>query len=624
MSFKIEQTKFLLDSLGTSWTSMPEEDQLALMNIWMGYVQLAGEQYSKLYQYDYNKSLSDIQHYLKKTWRKFNIWNYHSCEEDPVFDYDKLNYDNVKWDSKGYIDCSFTPKGSGELYYKDLNSTVDNQANLYWEAKIYIDSLGAGGQIGYFNKYNSDLTNSISFCWDSGKVYGVICDDSNNIEINSTSEFMQVKNAYVITATYLASGGNLEINCYDTNNNLLDSTFVGISTIETLASGGTSGVFECNRFGLGNINYKNNYDHFKDIVSTSGTARVSNIGYADPSFDISIQSIPTLQSQLDEPLSILTYGTDYNIIGSEFYFPTIIPATYLWAEKVYYDNDAVESNFGSLVDYRKDLLEHTTKEYLNNVKGMWHSYVFGPTISNIEVGLSILANEPYSLKDGTISYITSDYNTLYGLIIIRPSDGGEELPYLFKKVSGIAINPRTGVEYRSGDEVKAYEALSDALSVVDDISSPNWWLYHLLNTTSNFTLQKYKSFGIALKPIELTPMSLSIMVCNFINHLKPSDTRAWFTMEDFTPLFVVGNHEYLPYVVAEIIGDENIFLPGEFVYNGSNEIRYSPSREDLLPDEIDLDELGVTSYSIGIGMTQTILLPNFTVPESDLGGYPLV
>lgn len=585
-----ESLGFIIDNLGSFWRGLPAKDQLALLDMWYGYAQLASEGYAYLYQTDYSKSLKDIQTTINHLWKRYVLWHYYDLDYTPAFIPTGLASTKFEWQATKEIDCTFELKGTWDKNELSLVSQADQYSNLYWQAKIN-PTDGVGGLIGYFNTLSKDLTNSIAFGWGDGSLIGLICDSDGNLNINTLTNSLTGSNNYNITATYLASGGELNIKLMDENLNLLDSLSTTFNclpfpysepytlTISEATSGVTGAGFEVDTFGIGNINNKNYIDDFKAIFSSStGTSKIYDLGYMDPTVDTRIQSIPTLQSELDDPIMTLTQGVtgDYLLINSSLHFFNVLPALYLWGHTNYYDNEGVENNFGFMVRYNKDPETHTDAEYLNGIKGLWHSYLFGPTVSNIETGLSIIARQPFAARAGTITDIY-DVDATYGKIIITPTDGTNNLEYTYEKALGLAINPDTGELYKTGDTVEAYQVLTSSLDVVDYKIAPYWWTYHLV--TEPEEVQKYKSFGVRLKQLHLSPNNLTIMVCNFINHIKPSDTRAWFMKENDHPLFIIGDYGHVPYIEVSVIGDQSIYLPLDFIYEDiEQEFLYTRSR----------------------------------------------
>jgi hypothetical protein len=649
--------EFMLKAIGTFWEEMPEEDKTTLMNIWRGYAQITSDLYAQLYQYDYSKSLEDIQYTTNRLWRKYDIWN--NFEFDYLPDFTNIGLASTKFEygsSLERISCEFDRKGGWDKKVLDLTSNIDQYANLYWQVNITPTDSGVGGLVGYFDSYSSDLTNTLAIAWGEGRILGLLCDSTGDLYTSEMSSTLTADDTYVLTATYMATGGSLKIDLYNSQETLLDTMTMyvdildfpnNVLTVSTSASG-VSGMdieFSADTFGIANINTANNIETFNSLfLTTQGNANINSMGYTDPSIITTIQSIPTMQTQLDAPLFTLISGTDYILINNEVHYIEVVPAEYLWAKDTYHDNSAVEKNFGFMVRYEKLESVHTNEEYLAGVQGLWYSYLYGPTINNIETGLAILAREPFSRREGTISSITKETpvdtdaiapftyysgnitaiyslpsDTDYSYITINhgtqgiityfylvsvgrttnpttgnlwqvgdtvpaytslstvpsgqikvDSDDGTSYIYDFRQYVGVGTNPSTKETFAVGDEIDKFQVLTDALQVVDWKSHPTWWIYHLLiEEDFDFTIQRFKSFGVRLKPLYMPANSLSLMVGNFINHIKPVDTRVWFTKQDDTPLFIIGNYEHVNYVNVAIIGDQNIYLPADFIYEDS-------------------------------------------------------
>lgn len=627
--YKLDSQKYLLDMLGSFWSLMSEKDKGIILNFWEGYTQIAADYYARLYQEDYSKSLEDIQTRFFKLWQKYNIIKYFSLEEDPDTDYQGQASDLFLWDNSTHsMECNFINKSSFDARTTPLTSSIDQYTNLYWEVGAREITSGPGGLVGYFNSVSKDLTNSIAVGWSNGRAFGVIGDSDGVLTISTGASGTLVSGDNIITATYIASGGELQVEVYGDGvlvdefsvikavPSFLTDYFYGgngdldisggyvfpgnISTISEGVSGVTGSMWECDTFGITNINNKNHIDEFNEFVyGGSSTAFIYKLVWLDPSIASDIQYIPTLQSSLELPILTLTYGAtgDFVLINNALHFFTIVPGIYFWSPKTYYDNDSVENNFGLMVNYEVNEGAHVTQEYLDGVKGMWHSYLYGPTINNIETGLSILARQPFARKEGIITDIISPYDEEYSLIEVTPTDGTPVNQYFYKTSLGIAINDDTDVPFVEGDTVHKFDILTNALAVVDTKMSDTWWQYHLLG--EDHEIQKHKSFGIRLKKMGLTANSLSIMVGSFINHLKPTDTRVWFMKETDYPIFIMDNYAHTPYVDVLIIGDQNVYLPADFIYDSrSNIVYYGYQETATITYDFNIESAGSTIVSI--------------------------
>ena len=580
---ELERYKFLLDRLGTFWEQLPPQQQVEILNIWRGYGQSAAKLYALLYQYDYSKSLQDIQTTIDKLWKKYTLFHYFDLKSEPPFTQEGNSATNLDYNNEEErLDCSFYLKGGYDRLSTSLVSEIDNFANLYWQVGFSTDT-NSGGLVGYFNSDSDDLTNSISIGWSEGSLLAEICDIYGNLHMEESPNFLAPNTPYTLTAKYIASGGELNVDCLDSSDNLIHTLrlFVppeefpieAISTVSQIASAASGINFTCDLFGITNINFKNKKDFFNS-VSDNGESKVFDFGYMDPSIDKKIQSIPILQSELEYPLIELQENEDFYIINSELYLKDFLLTPYLWGHHNLYDNDAVSDNFGHPVNYELAEDVHVDSIYLNGIKGLWHSYLFGPTISNLETGLTILGMQPYVIKAGKVTYIDT-YSDTQDVIYIEPDDGSETLAYFYNSSIGLAINNATGERIKVGDHISRFHILTSGIKVVDLLNDNNWHTYHLPYIDGiDYSIQKYKSFGIKLKKLELNAFSLQLMICNFINYIKPSDSRAWFLKTDDSPLFMFGDYSHYPYVDVDIIGNQNIYLPADFYYVNHKEKFY--------------------------------------------------
>lgn len=79
-----------------------------------------------------------------------------------------------------------------------------------------------------------------------------------------------------------------------------------------------------------------------------------------------------------------------------------MPYKYLWSHMSIRDLTTVYNNFGCLIDYPG----LDGKSYLRKVQGLWYSYWMGATIADIERGITILNDLPFSQDGGIVESIS--------------------------------------------------------------------------------------------------------------------------------------------------------------------------------------------------------------------------
>ena len=194
----------------------------------------------------------------------------------------------------------------------------------------------------------------------------------------------------------------------------------------------------------------------------------------------------------------------------------------LLAPTVIVDNiRQVENNFGKLVGYTiKDFLDYSSPQmsYLNAVRGLMYVLANGPTVKNIELATAILLNLPVSQRTSRII----DIDKKRGTISLQPVDEsattvavGQAEHYTFSVAetvspfTGIAYNPITGTQYKIGDLVPKFTALTHKVVIEDAITTPTntigglhtWKIYIDTNSVSTKDIPLLAAFYAQAKPI---------------------------------------------------------------------------------------------------------------------------
>lgn len=200
----------------------------------------------------------------------------------------------------------------------------------------------------------------------------------------------------------------------------------------------------------------------------------------------------------------------------------------LWSEVSYLDNgDAIEGNFGVLVGIKREDLAKVGSgiPYKSAVAGLMYALSNGPTISNLNLSAQILLGLPFAQNAGVIKEIDpgfrkrGDGSPLFGRILIDGRDikgnpTGVTNIYFYPEgrqvfdiptskwipalpnLSGVAINPDTGLEYQVGDAVTQFAPLSKGVQIQEYLSTPDWLDRLIAQGNIASILQKYHSFEV--------------------------------------------------------------------------------------------------------------------------------
>ena len=211
-----------------------------------------------------------------------------------------------------------------------------------------------------------------------------------------------------------------------------------------------------------------------------------------------------------------------------------LPAPRMWAEVTYLDNNpTIEANFGIPAGFTLDQLAElsTDLDYLSAVRGLWYSYLNGPTLFNLRAGSQILLGLPFAEEAGVIQEIRTDFSPTQGRILIQDlSNTAIVRSYSFPSALPLEVNPTTKKVYAAGDKVAQLAPLVKGAEVLDYINSPTWF-QGLLNQGSFFEVEKFHKFMVRIDSAAFSLSSL-MFVMNFIRRVKPTYTF---------PLFVVHN-----------------------------------------------------------------------------------
>lgn len=244
----------------------------------------------------------------------------------------------------------------------------------------------------------------------------------------------------------------------------------------------------------------NSQDHTITFVSAAAKAAVSR--------DISlVDSLgrPTAAGNfvLGGILVTLTLGVDYSWLNAEFTLIRLhskaafdlfaqmadgasnraLEDKILFAPSLQIDDRLVYQNFGFLLGLAPEDIPISVALYTRLVKGLWYIAWNGPTPFNLEVGVSVLFGYPVAQEAGHIHAIVSSGPDK---VVTVATAAGELFDTLVPALFTVTVT--------LGQTVKQNQALSDAVTILDDQSSPGWW--------SALSLARYSKDGKV--PADLT------------------------------------------------------------------------------------------------------------------------
>ena len=227
------------------------------------------------------------------------------------------------------------------------------------------------------------------------------------------------------------------------------------------------------------------------------------------------------------------------------------PPDRLWAEVTYIDNrPAIEANFGIPAEFTLDQLSSldTDLDYLSAVRGLWYSFINGPTMFNLRVGSQILLGLPFAEEAGSIEEIRTDFSLTQGRILVRDSANQALVrSYSFPRSLSLETNPSTGAQYAVGDTVAQFAPLVQGAEVIDYVKDPAWF-QGILNQGVFFEVEKFHKFMVRVDSAAFSLSSL-LFVRSFILRVKPTYTY---------PLFVVRAK----------VGDTEVSVSDTIKYSG--------------------------------------------------------
>jgi len=244
-----------------------------------------------------------------------------------------------------------------------------------------------------------------------------------------------------------------------------------------------------------------------------------------------------------------------------------VPPDRLWAEVTYLDNrPTIEANFGIPAELTLDQFSELDSDldYLSAVRGLWYSFINGPTMFNLRVGTQILLGLPYAEEPGTIEEIRTDFSPTQGRILMRDAANTAVVrSYSFPSSLTLEINPDTGVTYAVGDSVTQFAPLVQGAEVVDYIKDPSWF-QGILNQGIFFEVEKFHKFMVRVDSAVFN-LSSMMFVRNFILRVKPTYVFPLFIVRAKVGDTEVNVTDEVTYAATLILNDGACFngLMGE-------------------------------------------------------------
>ena len=266
--------------------------------------------------------------------------------------------------------------------------------------------------------------------------------------------------------------------------------------------------------------------------------------------DPMVQEIPYLQEKIknEDDSEVLRQNVDFVITmfrGKSCIkfvtadFPELdvwehnIPPDNMWAEITYLDNrPTIEAQYGRPVDFTLDDYAQlpSSTDYLSTVRGLWYSYLNGPTLHNLRVGTQILLGLPFAEEAGSIVEIQDRFSPTQSRVLVRDSAPPHVTrAYTYPRQLGLEINPTTKERYKLGDVVAQFDPIVEGAEVVDYVKSPTWWKAYQ-QQGSLLEIEKFFKFLVRVDSDAFSLQTL-LFVRSFILRVKPTYTFPLFVVQ---------------------------------------------------------------------------------------------
>jgi len=255
-----------------------------------------------------------------------------------------------------------------------------------------------------------------------------------------------------------------------------------------------------------------------------------------------------------------------------------------WAEVTFFDNNEnIENNFGILVGLTREDIEAVSENinYRQAVSGLMYAFLKGSALEKVRLGAQILLGLPFSEHRGIIRSIETDYrlgidgSPILGRLLIEDvSNVGEALGTLrvytypidpASDLAGLDINPSTGLEYKVGDIVERFAALSRGVEVSDYVSNP------LPSTNFSLTrlLQQFHSIRVRVNDNLFTLDEIGL-VSGFLKKITPSYVAFFISsVSDFADEVVIRDSTFFRIGVGsgDFVDNVSLAMPPSMNYS---------------------------------------------------------
>lgn len=210
-----------------------------------------------------------------------------------------------------------------------------------------------------------------------------------------------------------------------------------------------------------------------------------------------------------------------------------VPPDNMWAEITYLDNrPTIEAQYGRPVDFTLDDYAQLplSADYLSVVRGLWYSYLNGPTLHNLRVGAQILLGLPFAEESGSIVEIQERFSPMQSRVLVRDTAPPHVTrAYTYPRQLALEVNPLTAARYKIGDTVSQFDPLVEGAEVVDYVKSPEWWKPYQ-QQGSLLEIEKFFKFLVRVDSDAFSLQTL-LFVRSFILRVKPTYTFPLFVVQ---------------------------------------------------------------------------------------------
>lgn len=136
-----------------------------------------------------------------------------------------------------------------------------------------------------------------------------------------------------------------------------------------------------------------------------------------------------------------------------------VPQYAFWVPDAFIDRENLYLSFGYLVDR----YEVTSESYRALLEGIFRYFILGPTLGRTEAALNVMSGVPVVREDNEVITAFDTSNDDFDLIFTNRRS---------YEVPKDSIKSTLSV----GDELRAFQPLTDIFTVSDHVSDPNWYL----------------------------------------------------------------------------------------------------------------------------------------------------